>query len=73
MEEDNILHVSDPRDAFMFMLLERINKLEDNVEDLKKNVEELQDKNTRLIIQNDKFQTWWCKSIGGIKLVIGCT
>lgn len=71
MEGDDILCVTDPRDAFLFMLLERINKLEDNVEDLKKNVKELQDKNKRLIIQNDKFQTY--QTIGGIKLAIGCS
>lgn len=71
MEGDNILNVSEPRDAFMFMLLERINKLEDNVEDLKKNVIELQERNKKLIVQNDKFQTY--QSIGGVKLAIGCS
>lgn len=71
MSEDNVFCISDPRDSFMFMLLERINKLEDNVEELKKTVNELQQRNKRLTVRNDKFQTY--QTIGGIKLAIGCT
>jgi regulator of replication initiation timing len=71
MEAKSILELTDPRDAFMFMLLERVNKLEDTIQELKTDVVELQDKNKRLVVTNNKFHSY--QTIGGVKLAIGCS
>jgi hypothetical protein len=69
--EKNILDISDPRDAFMIMLLERLAVCEDTVRELKKTVVVLEEKNKRLFVRSDKFQSYQC--VGGVELAITCS
>jgi hypothetical protein len=58
--DDNILSVKDPRDAFMFMLLERINGLEDTVRDLRKQVCTLEESKIHFECTKQNFNSKEC-------------
>lgn len=69
--DNNILCVKDPRDAFMLMLLERINSLEDTVIDLRKQISILEENKTHFECTKQTFSSKEC--VQAIKLWFWCS
>lgn len=67
--KSEILSITDPRDAFVIMLLERIEKLEDTVRDLSKSLTELKDKHDNFLVPVG-FTSF--QAIQAIKLSFDC-
>lgn len=54
--DDKVLNVSEPRDAFLLMLLERVNALEDKLSEAEKTSEELKKKNQNMQYKIDELE-----------------
>lgn len=69
--DDRILSVKDPRDAFMLMLLERINGLEDTVRELQGQVGTLEQNQTHFECTKQNFNSKEC--VQAVKMWFWCS
>lgn len=66
-----MLVVTDPRDAFALMLMERLEACEDRIRELEQKVTTLEDTKKTVLVKNKGFHSYQC--VGAIKLAVSCS
>jgi hypothetical protein len=69
--DKNMLVITDPRDAFALMLMERLEACEDIIRKLEKKVTTLEDAKNTITVKNKGFHSYQC--VGAMKLAVSCS